>query len=759
MTTTEILSRLSNVKQISEHEWSARCPAHDDSNNSLCVGLGEAGKLLFKCFAGCTFKMIADALGLRNNNKRKRFDDYPPATPAALERFWTAKRLPGTPGFLTAADVRLAHLPQGPQLRFLGYSQPNSPPCGCIRAMVDGSLVRIKGGAEKYPNLGIAGLLGLPNMNGTAEVLLVEGLRDYLTARALHFAAVSGGAGAGTFKPEWAAHFRGRRVFILYDLDDAGREGARKAAAYLHGIAAEVRIVTLPGSTSGYDLSDFVADGHTADDIRRLMDQAEIFVPESNPEEPTTTSIDALSFHLTDAGNAELLESLHADKLKFDWDSNRWLYYDGCRWSKEQGEAMARRLALEAARHRLSLAAGIEDDNERKRYARHSFASESRSAVESCLSLARSLPGFAVHRDCFDQDVYAMNVLNGTVDLRTGKRRPHNPADMITMMAPVRFPETDEEARCDLWMDCLNTWHKGNQDTISYLQRLAGMCLTGDITSRKFPIFYGSGKNGKSVFLVDVLMAMLGDYACKAPRTLLKATVHDQHPTDVAGLAGKRLVVASETEQNMKLNIALVKEMTGDSVLTARFMRGDFFDFRPTHHTILMTQNLPVIDEAADAIWDRVHKVEWPVRIPANMQDTHLAEKLRAEWPGILKWCVDGCLEWLRDGDLLPTDDIRLQTEQYRAEQNPFHSFVEECCVCGDDMYTPVTALIEYFRSWARIEGLDREFSCIDAVTFSRLVTAAGYTKKNVRVPGEGVAKCWIGIGLQYAEVEDDIPI
>ena len=306
---------------------------------------------------------------------------------------------------------------------------------------------------------------------------------------------------------------------------------------------------------------------------------------------------------------------------------------------------------------------------------------------------------------------------------------------------------------------CLNTWHRGNQNIIGYLQRLAGMCLTGDISSRRFPIFYGGGKNGKSVFLVDVMMAMLGDYGCKAPRSLLKATVNDQHPTDVAGLMGKRLVVASESEKNMKLNVSLVKEMTGDAILRARFMRGDFFDFKPTHHTILMTQNLPVIDEAADAIWDRVHKIEWPVRIPANMQDCHLAEKLRVEWPGILRWAVLGCLRWRKDGDLLPTDEIRLQTEQYRAEQNPLHKFIEECCIVGGELAVPVTDLVEYFRTWARIEGLETAISGINERDFSRLVTDAGFTKKSVRMHGNSVCKCWTGIGLRSNDTDDDIPI
>ena len=188
------------------------------------------------------------------------------------------------------------------------------------------------------------------------------------------------------------------------------------------------------------------------------------------------------------------------------------------------------------------------------------------------------------------------------------------------------------------------------------------MCLTGDTSSRVFPIFYGVGKNGKSVFL-DTLMMLLGDYATIAPRTLLRVTRHEEHATEIACLLRKRMVIASETRKNIKLKAALVKAMTGDARLKARFMRQDYFDFKPTHKTILVTQNLPIIDETSDAIWDRVHKMEWGVRIPDHRQNTHLLEDLREEWPGILKWAVEGCLKWQNDGILIPTKSIRKQTE------------------------------------------------------------------------------------------------
>ncbi len=741
--------------------YMGHCPLHEDGTPSMKIS-EKNGKIQLFCFA-CGKSKTEDLykhFGLAGSDKRLPFYDYPPANPGTIRTFWNARNLTGDPSFLSGRDVVCADLKAGQQLRFLAYDKPDMPPCGCIRVMVDGSGVKLKDGSQQmYANIGTAGLLGLHCIADAEEVLITEGLKDWLTARSLGYAAVSGSAGAETFKPEWGRHFAGKRCAIIYDCDESGTSGANKAARILHGIAQRVRIVNLPSDTKGYDLSDYIADGHDGPDIQRLIDSTEPYQPEPASQGNPLESAPSSTQHLTDAGNAELFGFLHRGSVKYHWQRGCWLYYDGKRWSMEKGESAASRLAIETARYRLNMAAAIEKQSYRKRIIKHAFKSESNAAVKACLSLARAMPGIESHQEEFDKDDYLLNVENGTIDLHTGELRPHNPSDFITQLAPVRYPQTDDEAQCPLWMNCLQTWHRGDQQTIDYLQRLAGMCLTGDISSRKFPIFHGGGKNGKSVFLVDVLMTMMGDYACKAPRTLLKQTQYDGHPTDVAGLANKRLVVASETEVNMKLDVALVKEMTGDTVLRARFMRGDFFDFLPTHKTVLMTQNLPVIEEKADAIWDRVHKVAWPVRIPPNMQDTRLDKKLKDQWPGILKWAVEGCLKWQKDGDLLPTDSIRMQTEQYRSEQDPLRQFIENECVTGEHLSVSVTDMLGVFQSWARNELGDSTLGSISARDFSRLVTDAGFVKKNVRMHGDKVVKCWYGIGLRNEEMDDDIPI
>jgi putative DNA primase/helicase len=137
------------------------------------------------------------------------------------------------------------------------------------------------------------------------------------------------------------------------------------------------------------------------------------------------------------------------------------------------------------------------------------------------------------------------------------------------------------------------------------------------------------------------------------------------HATELAGLLSKRFVIASETKKGMILKTSLVKAMTGDQRMTARFMRQDYFEFQPTHKIILVTQNLPNIDESSDAIWDRVHKMGWNVRIPDGKQNTHLLEDLKEEWTGILRWAIEGCLKWQKDGILIRgTKGLQVEDEK-----------------------------------------------------------------------------------------------
>lgn len=390
-------------------------------------------------------------------------------------------------------------------------------------------------------------------------------------------------------------------------------------------------------------------------------------------------------FPCTDLGNAERFAQQHGGTLRYCQSLGTWFVWDGARWAEDQvGTAI--RLACETARWILDEARRCDNRDQREQLANWAMASEHRSRLEAMVVLARAQPALAVTIEQFDADPWALNTMSGTIDLITGDLRPHRREDMLTKLSPVPY---DPDALCPLWERFLDRIMAGDRSLIDYLRRFFGYSLTGGIELQFLPILHGVGANGKSVF-VDTIKAIAGDYACDAPPSLLVKSGREEHPTEIADLLGRRLVIASETEDGATFKMQLVKRLTGDATLKGRRMRQDFFEFRRTHKTVLVTNNRPRVKEDSEAVWRRLHLVPFNVVIPPDERDPHLLEKLRAEAPGILAWLVRGCLECRRDG-LRPPDAVKAATAEYRGDEDAVGRFLEECFVL-DEPDTPLDA-------------------------------------------------------------------
>jgi putative DNA primase/helicase len=296
----------------------------------------------------------------------------------------------------------------------------------------------------------------------------------------------------------------------------------------------------------------------------------------------------------------------------------------------------------------------------------------------------------------------------------------------------------------------------GNQAMIDALQRLAGYFLTGDISVQILPILYGPGANGKNVFL-DTLVGIMGPYAEEAPDGLLTVRQGDEHPTEIADLHGKRLVVASETEEGRKMRIGLVKKITGNRYLKGRFMRQDYFQFERTHKTVLVTNNRPIVTESSNAIWRRLRLIPFMVTIPEGKQDKHLTDKLVAEWPGILAWAVRPCLEWQRwQCDLEFPEAVKRATEEYRADSDHVADFIAECCVDwhgheDQNMRTPKERVYMAYCSWCRSVGED----VLTRNAFNSRLRIHGFEDRAAKLTGSGKAqKCWLNLTLKVGDYE-----
>lgn len=330
---------------------------------------------------------------------------------------------------------------------------------------------------------------------------------------------------------------------------------------------------------------------------------------------------------------------------------------------------------------------------------RYESSSNSKAAIEMLK------PMVVVRPDIFDHDPWLLNTLAGCIDLRTGELIDHSDVKnkFLTRLAPVAY---DCEAECPQWRRFIGQTFGGNDRLIQYVQRLMGCCLTGDISEQIMPIFHGGGANGKSV-LLDTIMGILGDYATYAPESLL-TTGGSEHPTEIADLRGRRLVVASETEEGKGLRIALVKRLTGDKSLKGRFMHKDFFEFNRTHKTIMVTNNKPVVQESKNATWRRLKLVPFDITIPEADQDKRLLEKLVGEWPGILAWAVKGCIDWQQHG-LDEPKEVKAATDNYRDEQNTVGEFKDEyLCVVNPDAWTSRREVRAAYTHWCKETGLSK---------------------------------------------------
>jgi putative DNA primase/helicase len=286
----------------------------------------------------------------------------------------------------------------------------------------------------------------------------------------------------------------------------------------------------------------------------------------------------------------------------------------------------------------------------------------------------------------------------GIVDLRTGAVLPHDPRayhSKITATAPG--------GECPLWRSFLSRITKGNDELQGYLQRSAGYALTGSIREHVLQFGYGTGANGKGVFL-NSLTGLMGDYACVAPMETFTTSTSERHPTDLAMLRGARLVTAQETEQGRRWAEAKIKSLTGGDPISARFMRQDFFTFTPQFKLFIAGNHRPGLTGVDEAIRRRFHLVPFTETIPAHERDHELPEKLKAEWPGILRWAIDGCLEWQRGG-LRPPETVLAATASYLAAEDAFELWRDECTTVDVKAWESSADLWASWKGWADRSG------------------------------------------------------
>lgn len=383
-----------------------------------------------------------------------------------------------------------------------------------------------------------------------------------------------------------------------------------------------------------------------------------------------------------------------------------WMAYDGVVWRRDD---LLKRFDL--ARQICRDAASEASEEDAKRLA-------SSRTVNAVVSLARSDPRIIVPAEAWDQEPMWLNCPAGLIDLRTGAIRTRE-GEYVTQKARV----SPENAPAPVWLRFLNEVFCGDADLIEFMRRALGYGLTGDRREQVLFFWYGSGANGKSV-LAEFIQWLMDGYSIKLPAATLMQSRGERHPTELAQLRGKRLAVSSELDESSCFNESLVKELTGDTTLTARFMRADFFEFAMTQKHIIIGNFQPRLRGGDPAIARRMLLVPFMASFKGSARDPQMLNKLKAEAPAILHWIIRGSIAWSEDGLAVPST-VRDASADYLAEHDDLTLWIDECCVREDE--ERASLLYESFSRWKKARG---EHATSQTTWGSRLASAPGIQKR-----------------------------
>jgi P4 family phage/plasmid primase-like protien len=492
---------------------------------------------------------------------------------------------------------------------------------------------------------------------------------------------------------------------------------------YVYGFPALVEFFGEPVAAKVAEWVGFKAD----DRLGRMNDRAR---ERAEAEETVAAAADLDGGVVTQDGVARAFAARFAGKLRFDHHAGSWHEWTGTHWRRDERDR--------AFQHVRALGREMGRDGKdavRREVGKVQFA----GGVER---MARGDEALAVTTAEWDRDPFLLGTPGGTVDLRTGELRAADPAEGITKLTAAAPAAT---AECPRWLRFLDETFGGDEEVIRFVQRWAGYGLTGDVSEHALVFGSGAGGNGKSV-LVNTLSGVMGEYATAAAMDTFAASTFDKHTTDLAMLRGARLVTASETEEGRVWAEARIKQLTGGDPITARFMRQDNFTFRPTFKLFVVGNHQPVLRNVDDAMRRRLNILPFDRR-PAE-PDRELEAKLKAEWPGILRWMIDGCLAWQANG-LGQPGGVAEATASYFDNQDLLGEWLETECVVDKGNRARMATSQDLFNSWHHFAKANNEEAGSQTV-FGDNLRKRGFTPdKNVPAGGGKRARGFRGIELR----------
>jgi putative DNA primase/helicase len=442
------------------------------------------------------------------------------------------------------------------------------------------------------------------------------------------------------------------------------------------------------------------------------------------------------AFYLTDMGNAERLAERYGHAIRYCHERKSWLVWNGMVWEWDTGAKIGilAKLTVRSIYHE----AANEDDKERRSdIASHAKKSESDHRINAMINLTRSEPGIPIEPIELDTNPWALNCLNGTLDLKTGKLLRHNPEDLNTIIIPVAY---DPEAQCPMWLEFIKWATSEDTELATYLQRALGYSLTGDISEQIMFFLFGLGMNGKSTLTMTIRSLMAG-YGIRldADDLMIKDRKSSGPKESLANLFKRRYVLGSEVRDGRRLDVGQLKDWTGGETVKADRKYEHQFEFMPSFKLWLYGNKKPTIADNSLAVWRRVKMIEFKQRVPDDKIDKRLAEKLEAELPGILAWAVRGCLDWQNEG-FNDAKAVRDATETYRHEQDALRDYIDDHCSTEPSDKVLKSELRRDYEAWC----IENKVDTINQRPFKAALEERGITS----IRGTANKAYWKGIRL-----------
>ena len=740
----KILKRYGNKAQ-------ATCPAHNDKKASLTITEGKKCTL-FYCHAGCCLDDILLGAGL---SKKDIFYDL-----GNSEKSWRAyverrekRRIEAVYNYVSCngsyayTKIRL----EGKKLLYgilenecFSYGLPSNRPKKSYRAIY-GNIKAIQRAIQ-----------------GGQPIFIPEGEKDCDTLKRQGYTAFTYG-GATDWQPELAELVKGANVIILADNDDPGIKVANTILRDIQAVVKSAKIIIPMPDQPKTDITDYFEAGHTKQEFEQMINNVTekrmgAVQPPQQAQEYTLDKVlkdlHAETFETSDKGFGRLFATVYKDKHRYNPSRKDFMLYDGKRWVDDIEGLAARASAKDLSDALVRYAVGVDAEGKYLKAVAPLCNIRNRNNM-----LQDSRDVYYFTNEDLDKNDYLLNLQNGTLDLSEAEPRfiKYSPDLLLSKICNVEY---QPEATCKEWEKFLNEIMQNDNDKIQYLQKIAGLSLTGNTEQETCFILYGSTtRNGKSTFC-ETLIHLLGDYALtmKPESLAVKQNLDSRQASgDIARLAGCRLCNASEPPKRMLFDTALLKSLLGRDSITARHLHQREFSFIPKFKLVINTNYLPTITDDTVFSSGRINVISFDRHFEPQEQDKHLKDKLRnkRELSGILNWCIEGLRLYRAEG-LEPPQAVKNVTETYRSDSDKIGNFINECLV-KSGKNSKAKDIYNAYVKWCDDNG----YGCENKGNFFAELKTKGLFMNSGTVEGKTVKNIVRGYTIEenFIEVDSSEPL